>query len=387
MPSGSGPNDRIGRAFLRRLTVETFSVNERRLLDLMRREGPISRAEMARRTDLAMQSVVRLIDGLIERGFARAGGKVALGGPGQPSTVIELVADAAFTMGASIMADAIAIVLMNLSGQVLAETLDSIDASDRATVAAHLHRTVVRLMGEAGIDRSRLFGVGVATSGYFVDSARINTPYGMSEWALRDLETELGDLLDLPVWVENDGNAAAVGESLFGAGRHHGSFAYLYIAAGLGGGVIVDGLPFRGVRGNAGEFTGLLPVAARADRPTLTLLLEMLRAGGAAVGTIGEMLADFDMGQPGVDAWLVRTRPAATAILSAIGAVLDPEAIVLGGRIPRALAARMAEQADYYAAPLRDRERPFPVVLPAEAPGDAAALGAASIPLMAHFFR
>ena len=89
----------------------------------------------------------------------------------------------------------------------------------------------------------------------------------MGDWALRDLEAELSQVLDMPVWIENDGNAAAVGESLFGVGRRHRSFAYLYIAAGLGGGLILDGVPVRGFRGNAGEFTGLLPVQARETRP------------------------------------------------------------------------------------------------------------------------
>ena len=150
--------------------------------------------------------------------------------------------------------------------------------------------------------------------------------------------------------------------------------------------MVQDGRLVRGFRGNAGEFTGLLPPEVRPNRPTLALLLELVRGEGVAVDSITDLVRNFDPAWPGVQAWLDRTEPAATAIVSAIAAVLDPEAIVIGGLSPRPLAAMMAERLDYYAAPLRGRERPFPPILPAEAEGDAAALGAAAIPFKEHFF-
>jgi len=376
---------RIRAAFLRRTDATTFTSNERRLLNLVRNEAPLSRAEIARKTDLAMQSVVRLVDGLLERGFLRTGEKMARG-VGQPSLPILLAKDAAFTVGASVMQDAFSLVLMDLSGRALATAREAVDGADLKAVGARLHLAIDALVEQAGIDRDRLFGAGVATTGYFVDQVKLNTPAAMGQWALRDLEADLSDALELPVWIENDGNAAAVGESLFGVGRRCTSFAYLYVAAGLGGGLIMDGAPARGFHGNAGEFTGLLPVEMRPSRPNLGLLLELVRADGLAVSGIADLLARFDMNWPGVAAWLDRTQGPLAAIVSAISAILDPEAIVIGGRLPAALAAALADRACFYSAPVRDRERPFAKVIPAEAPGDAAALGAASIPLQEHFF-
>ena len=376
---------RIRTAFLRRTDATTFTANERRLLNLVRNEGPLSRAELARKTDLAMQSVVRLVDSLLERGFVRTGEKVARG-VGQPSLPILLAEDAAFTVGVSVMRDAMSLVLMDLSGRILAKDEEEIDGADLKAVGARLGEAISALIDQARVDRSRLFGAGIATTGYFVEPSRLNTPEVMADWALRDLEADLSDTLKLPVWIENDGNAAAVGESLYGVGRRCRNFAYLYIAAGLGGGLILDGAPARGFHGNAGEFTGLLPVEVRANRPNLTLLLEILRGHGLVLSGIPEMLARFDMRWPGVAAWLDQTQGALDAIVSAVSAILDPEVIVIGGRIPPSLAAAMAEHARFYAAPVRDRERPFARVVPAEAPGDAAALGAASIPLQEHFF-
>ena len=380
------PGRRIRAEFQRRSDAAAFTANEKRLLDLVRTQGPLSRADMARSTDLAMQSVVRLVDGLVARGFLKPGEKVQRAGPGQPSLPMSLVADAAFTFGVSVMTDAVNIVAMDLSGRVVAQRSDPMDISERAGVIEHMRRCLTDMAGQAALDPARIFGVGVATTGYFVGRAEMNTPASMPEWALVNLEEELSKGFGLPVWVENDGNAAAAGESLYGVGRRHRDFAYVYIAGGLGGGLVVDGSLSRGFRGNAGEFTGILPTSERANRPTLALLLELLRERGVNLGGISDLVERFDPNWPGVETWLERTRPALTVILSAIAAAIDPEVIVIGGRTPPALARMIAERATYYQDRLRDRERPLPDVMAAEAEGDATSLGAAALPLKQHFF-
>ena len=376
---------RIPASFARHSEAAIFTVNERRILNLVRREGALSRADLARRMDLTMQSVVRLVDGLLERGFVRAGEKVVRG-VGQPSVPIMLVEKAAMTVGVSVMHDSLSVLLMTLSGEVLASRLLDLDTAAMQAVVGRLAIVIEELVVEADAARSCLFGVGVSITGYFIDANRLNTPKAMDDWALRDLEADLSERLQLPVWLENDGNAGAVGENLYGVGSRFRSFAYIFVSTGLGGGLIQDGAPLRGAHGNAGEFTGLLPVDSRVSRPTLLFLLDLLRADGVPVETVGEMLARFDPQWPAIKTWLDLSEDALTAIVSSIAAVIDPEAIVIGGRLPTQLARLLAERAAFYRAPVRDRERPFPSVIAAEAPGDAAALGAAAIPLQKHFF-
>ena len=383
--SRPGGVKQVSTIFMRNVGGEVFSANERRILNLVQTHDALSRADLARHTDLALQSVVRLVDGLVERGFLRAGEKV-IKGPGQPSTPMSLVPGGAYTFGVSIMTDAISMVLMDLSGNVIASLNEACDISDRNDVTTRARICLDQMILEAGIDVARLFGVGLSTTGYFIRQGEVNPPASMADWALLNLEDELSADFGLPVWVENDGNAAAAGESLYGIGKRHKNFAYLYIATGLGGGIVTDGRLLRGFNGNAGEFTGLLAPDMRPNRPTLALLLEMLRQRQVDVASIHDLVQRFDPHWPGVEAWLERTRPALIAVVSAIAAVVDPEAIVIGGRVPRPLAQMMVQTADYYQAMLRGRERPFPTVLAAEAEGDAAALGAAALPLKHYFF-
>ena len=78
------------------------------------------------------------------------------------------------------------------------------------------------------------FGVGVGISGYCLGGqGRYNTPRTLDDWALVDIEELLREQLGYPVWVENDGNAAAIGESLVGAGRTYDNFAYIFFSTGI----------------------------------------------------------------------------------------------------------------------------------------------------------
>ncbi|WP_051938795.1 ROK family protein [Luteibacter sp. 9135] len=378
---------RIGQAFRRKNPLVTFTENERALLTLVRDLGPVARSVLARSMGLAMQSVVRIVESLTERGFLRIGDEaIRSSGPGQPSLPVTIVPDAAYAAGASVTAARTHLVILDLLGRPVAERHCRADGAHVDDVVQLLRGELTGMLGESGIPAERLFGLGVATTGYFVGEGRLNTPAAMEDWALRDVEETLSRHLSLPVWIENDGNAATVGEKLFGVGRRYDSFAYVYVAAGLGGGVVTQGTLFRGVHGNAGEFTGTLPLEQRECRPSLARLLRLVNDAGGNLNDIDELLASFDIEWPGVDEWLATSAPVMTAIASAIGGVLDPEAIVIGGRIPPVLARHLIERTTFYAAPLRDLERPFPILVCAEAPGDAAALGAASLPFSEHFF-
>ncbi|WP_049973743.1 ROK family transcriptional regulator [Azospirillum sp. B4] len=365
------------------------SANERRLLRLIRERGPISRADLARETGLTLQSIVRLVGTLMERDLVVGGPKVP-SGPGQPSLPIEIARNAAFSVGVSIMDDALSAVVIDLSGRVRATHEELFDTTDRSRVTSRLGAILTDLSGASGFDRSRLVGVGVAIPGFFVDSrGAVNAPLVMNDWALTDLEAHLGAALGLPVWIENDGSAAAAGESVYGAGRHHRSFAYIHIASGLGGGIVLDGKPWRGRNGNAGEFTGTLPPSTRPDRPTLRLLLDLVNAqpgAGRPFSSVGALVQAFDPEWPAVETWLARTGEGVSAILSAAAAVLDPDAIVIGGRIPAALTQHLIERARFYSVPVRDQDRRFPTLVASRTGGDGAALGAATLPFLHHFF-
>lgn len=379
----SGP---VASKYFRRDTFKPSTEAERAILGLVFRRGPITQLEIANEVDRSQQTVSRLIAGLIERGSLRQGERISSGKRGQLSTSIEIVPDYAYSFGVAILWDALAVSVMDFSGAVLDQRLTVMTLMTHDEVVDAL-RTMIEELSEQWIpDKSRIFGVGVGIPGTFMrETGQLNTPLILEEWANMDIEAVLEDDLSLPVWIENDGNAAAIGESLVGVGRWAKNFVYLYIATGLGGGVILNGELVRGKHGNAGEVAQLLPPGIY-PHPNLELLRKLVRKHGRKIGTVSELVEKFDVNWPGVDEWVAQVRDSLSLIISAAAALLDPEVIVIGGRIPQSLAEKVIPHIEIYDQRRRSDSRPLPRVVVAEAIGDTAAIGAAALILNDYFF-
>jgi len=103
-------------------------------------------------------------------------------------------------------------------------------------------------------DRARLLGIGMAMPGPFdVEGMTSVGPTALPGWQDFPVAEELQRLTGIPVTVENDATAAAIGERLYGVARNLGSFVYLFIGTGLGAGLFLDGHLYKGSRHNAGE--------------------------------------------------------------------------------------------------------------------------------------
>jgi len=373
-------------AFSRRLDVAA-SRNERALLDLILRHGCLGRAMLARETELTIQSVSRLIEGLEARGLVRRGDRISTRGNPSGGYGVELAPDGAFTLGVSLMTDALSIVLMNFRGEVLESRFEPREDMSAEAVLKAIQAAMEALIAAHVPDRSRMLGIGVAVTGYFLEGGRkLNPPEPLDDFALVDLQSMFAGRLGLPVIVENDASAAAVAESFLGVGRDHGTFAYIHFAGGVGGAIVVEGRLMRGARGNAGEVAGILPLDLFETRPTLTLLLRLCREAGVEVSSISELVARLDLDMPGVSLWREVVRAPLDAIVSALGAVADPEVIVLGGRLPTALAEALIADVRPFEIPRRGAPRPLPSLVPARVTGEPTALGAAVLPLKAHVF-
>ena len=370
----------------RRDVFEPNSEAERAVLGLVLRRGPLTQTQISNEIDRSQQTVSRILARLIERGSLRQGRRVSSGKRGQSSINVEIVPDYAYAFGIAILWDALAVTLMDFSGQIIGERATTMTAMRHDEVVAELRRMMDELSEEWRVG-DRVFGAGVGIPGTFMrESGRqVNTPLALEEWANINVEAVLADDFGLPVWVENDGNAAAIGESLYGVGRWARDFVYLYFATGLGGGVIYNGELVRGTVGNAGEVAELLPPKIY-PHPNLDLLRKLLSKNGVETDSVSDLVDRFDPQWPGVDEWIGQVRDSLSLIASAAAALLDPEAIVIGGRIPPALAERVIPHIEVYDQHRRAWERPLPRIVVAEAGGRSAARGAAALSFKMYFF-
>lgn len=372
--------------FFRKNGLSILTDSEKQILGATLRTDATTQPLISQKTGLAQQTVSRLVRGLMDCGALKPGTRVSEGRRGQPSVAVQLVPDFAYSFGVAIMTDALSVVLMDFSGALLEEAHCRMTSMTRSAVLDQLDEIFQSFITKRQIDPGRVLGLGVGISGYnFGGRARYNTPRSLDDWALIEIDEVFAERFSLPALVENDGNAAAVGESLVGVGRSISSFIYLYIDTGIGGGVINDHKLMRGCNGNGGE-VGLILPSMIYPHPNLELLRQLAIRSGIEANSVSEMLARFDPNWPAVDEWINRTRDSLSLIASASAAILDPKAIVLGGRIPLTLAKKVIPHVEVYDHHRRSQPRPLPRILTSEAPGDACAIGAAMLPFQKYFF-
>ena len=375
----------IDKASAAGAAIPGATASERRVLAALLREGKLTQAAISDRVGLAQQSVSRLLAELTRRGCITQAGPVALGQRGQSPVAFKLAGPFATSIGVGIMADTISLALLDFAGDVIGEGAQTLPDMRRDTVLLAIEGLLTSLSKRYQVDRTRLLGIGAGVSGFFTDDPHtLNTPASLDDWALVDIASLLSEHFELPAWMDNDGNAAALGEGMIGVGRWARKFAYLYFATGLGGGVMIDGQLMRGSHGNAGEFAGILPPSY--PHPNLDSLRVQLQRNGIDTEHVAAMVAGFDPTWPGVSAWLDEMMPSLNLMISAIHAVLDPDAIVLGGRMPPALAELVIPRIALNSTQRRGVPPPQPTVVLAQAGGDATAIGAALLPFKNCYF-
>jgi predicted NBD/HSP70 family sugar kinase len=362
------------------------SESESRILGHVLRQHGATQPEIVKATGLSQQTVSRLANDLVTRNALSLGERRPNGRRGQPRIEIEIAPGHAYSLGVALMTDAMSVLLMDFAGNVVAYDYLAMPVMNRKAVFARLGDVTDRFLEANMVTKDSLAGVGIGISGYCLDGhSRYNPPRALDDWAMVQIDALFSEALGLPAWVENDGNAAAIGESFLGAGRVFQNFVYVFIAAGIGGGVITNHQLSRGVHGNGGEIGLVLP-RNMFQEPNLETLLQSIRRHGVELGGISEMLANFDVNWPGVDEWVERARDPLSLIASSIAALLDPEAIVLGGRLPNALAQKIIPAIELYDDSRRSEPRPLPKLMISETQVDACAIGAAMMPLERQFF-
>ena len=298
--------------------------------------------------------------------------------------------DSCYSLGLNVDRDHITLVLVDFAGRVRARSSREVNFALPQTVLDFVKHSAARLISKAGIPPASLVGLGIAAPDDIQDAALPRQPPEYAIWRSVAIERLLSGVLPVPVYVENDAAAAAMGEMHFGLGQQYQSFFYLLITAGLGGGLVIDGHYFRGASGRSGEI-GLLPALPGAGCTetlqhivSLSALKQRLSERGHAVSSPADLTRLGTAAQAVIDEWISESGKALEHALLAIEYLIDPEAILIGGRLPAQildqLAAVLNEQ-------LRSRRTALPPVTVARASlaDDAPAVGAAILAFSDRF--
>ncbi|GAA3623024.1 ROK family transcriptional regulator [Microbacterium awajiense] len=230
-------------------------VNRSAILAHLGAHGPASRAQLARALSLSPALMTQLSKDLLADGLILELEHQPSQG-GRPARMLGLVASAGSAIGVKIADDHVAFVEVGIDGTVLRTSSEQFDPSASTMLADLAQRLRAFITGGGDIP---LLGVGVGVPGD-VDAQGtgvVNAP--SLDWTNAPIGAVLRRELGLPVLVENNVNALAVAERLYGLGRHHDQALVVTIGTGVGAAIMLDGTVVRGSRGGAGEI-GHMPV-------------------------------------------------------------------------------------------------------------------------------
>src|ERR1700731_445641 len=325
--------------------------NRRIVLDVIRREGTISRKEIVERVSLSPQTVANITNDLESIGLIVARRFTGAKSPGQPPIAFELNPNAGHSIGISLEPGRASAALVNLVGEIVGRREVDVDTHDPRRALAAMVGLINDLLRRPATSE-RIWGVGVALPGPLIETdISFVGPTALEGWKDLSVLDELRDETRLQVFYSVDSVAAALGETLFGVAKSLDNFFYMHFGVGLGGTLVVNRSAYRGANGNATEI-GHIPIvpggktcycgnAGCLERYlSLHSLAEAL--GVADVRDRGAQLVEQLQlnSNAALQTWCRQAAERLRDAICIIENMLDPRAIVIGGSAPKPLVER-----------------------------------------------
>ncbi len=339
-------------------SLNTRRVNRQRLLEAVRRAGPISRADLAKSTRLSPPTVSALVEDLVQEVGLLHDVGVGTSRGGRPPIMLEFNAEFGYLVGVDVGSRTLRVALADLQGTLLARYQAPTDTSSGPATIDQIVFGVDEVFRLAGRDRRQLYAVGIGAPGMTdVDTGRVISAVNLPGWVDVPLQALVEARLSAPVRVDNDANMAALGERWLGSAQQTRDFVFVALGAGVGAGIVVGGRLHRGHHWYAGEISHMnldyrewhadfgergyleshVGAAAIPEWHQARPLVEDVARPGAdraaAVATIIEAARAGDVRAAAViDDLAIYLGTAVANIV----AVLDPELVVFGGGLSHA---------------------------------------------------
>ena len=252
------------------VTVDQAYVREKNLssvLQLIYAQNRLSRAQLANLTNLNKSTVSSLAEELIHRRLIYETGLNSVG-TGRPATILEIDPNAGGITGLELGVDFISVLLTDFLGKILWRRIETIDPNIIEERAIDLSISLIDdAIHHCSALNLRMLGIGVSTPGIVDLKEKVLVFAPNLNWRNVLLGKIVSEHTGLPVFIDNDGNSAALGEHLFGKARSTRNFVFVFAGVGIGAGLFLNNELYRGQSGFAGEI-GHTPILMN---PTLQI--------------------------------------------------------------------------------------------------------------------
>lgn len=334
------------------ITVGTPSllraINERSVLEVIQRQGPLSRAQAARVSGLSKPTVSLALSGLLDAGLVREVGR-SRGERGPSALLYELNPAAGWVVGLDVGRKWVRAAIADITGTMVARRDERAKVVSAKTLIGQIGAMARRVAGDAGVRWAQVTHAALGSPGVF-DPAHgyMAMAPNLPGWGRHGLVEAVREELGTNVSFENDVNLAALAERAHGHGRNVDNFVFLAIGTGIGMALVIDGQLYRGAHGAAGEIAYMpLGMGDPHDRANRRRGAFEEAAAAAGVVRIAKKLGMrmpqtpetiFTAARRGhvVAARVVEMEAARLALaIATVTPVVDPELVILGGGIGR----------------------------------------------------
>ncbi|MDX3660060.1 ROK family protein [Streptomyces sp. ID05-26A] len=224
------------------------------VLDVIRAAGTISRVGLTKTTGLTGATISVAVRKLLDEDLVLETGHAESTG-GKRRVLLQLNHNSRYAVGVHLDHERITYVLTNLSGAVVARiTRPGAGVQEPSVIVKRMAGEVAALVTRVGVEPGRVLGIGLVSPGPLrANTGMTLTPPPMRKWEDYPVDRELAAATGLPVVLDNDATAAALGEHWSGGMGGASTSAALYMGSGIGAGIVIGGITYRGSSGNAGE--------------------------------------------------------------------------------------------------------------------------------------
>ena len=337
-------------------------INQSIVLNVIRNYGPISRAEIAKRTKLSSTTVSTLVDDLIRQEYLKEIGEGESSGGRRP-ILLKFNPASHFVVGVELEGKNISVAVTDLKINLINKVIEEVKNTDESLVVDKIINLVKQAIKKSRVKFEKIVGMGIGATGL------VDTKEGIIKQAvnLNWKNVPLKDLIEnkfseIPIYIDNIANVAALGEKWAGAGKKAKNLIYIRIGTGIGAGIILNGAIYEGSNGNAGEIghvtvepngpkcrcgnRGCLEALASGSAIGKRAIIEILGGRDSLIkkltnGSIEEITAKIvaeaaKMGDKlALEIWEETAEYLGIAIANLIN-MYNPEIVVIGGGVARA---------------------------------------------------
>ena len=350
-------------------------------------------SDLAKRADLSPPTVSSILRRLETEGLVLRGDPVR-GKVGKPSTPMSLNSEGAYSFGLKIGRRSSELVMIDLNGALRDERSLTYAQPVPNEIFSFVSDSISEIRSPllpAQVDRICGLGVGAAFEIWNWPDANATGQAEFAEWQSINLAQELENLTGLPVSLLNDATAACQAEHSFGRGKEFQDYAYFFIGAYIGGGIVLDNAVYEGRQGNAGALGSLRSIGPNGESMQLVEMASIrqleMRLHEMDLDS-RQLWTDPDSWQAlsrSVDPWLGQTAQELSKAALSVCSVIDFEAILIDGAFPDSIRNELVERVRRYVSTQDTRGLVPPRIEAGSIGRKARAIGAATRPIDKQF--